>query len=76
MPTSIRSYNIPGYSWLAFLIGIVIYEVWALKTGNYTLSAWVWEQDLNFPWFKWVVMGGFVGLAFHFFFQRGFYGKQ
>ncbi len=62
---TVPSFSIPGYFWLAVIVAVAVYELWAVITGNHTLSQWVWLQEGNYPWFKWVVAGGLAGLMIH-----------
>ncbi len=63
---TLPSFSIPGYFWLGIAVAIGAYELWAVLTGNHTLSQWVWLQEGNYPWFKWVVGGSLAGLMIHF----------
>lgn len=63
------SYATPGIAWLLFLSLILIYELVAIATGNYTLSAFVWHITYYHPWIKWVVLAGTAFLNYHFFFM-------
>ena len=59
---------LPGtWMWIAVFAAVIIFEAWAVWTGNYTMSETVW----NWPkWAKWVLGSGFLVLLFHLFLQR------
>lgn len=66
------NYIVAGLAWVVFLLGILGYEIWALKDPAIpTLSAWVWRTDAAVPWFKFVVLGAVGYLMYHFFWQKG-----
>ena len=66
-----QRYRVPGLAWLAFLLGILGFELWALADPTVpTLSAWVWRADAALPWFRYAVLGGVGFLMWHFFWQR------
>jgi hypothetical protein len=64
-------WRVAGFAWLVFLLGILAYEVWALRAEAIpTLSAWVWRVDAARPWFRYAVLGSVAFLLYHFFWQR------
>ena len=69
MESSGKRYLVPGLAWLAALVFLAGYEVWAGQTGNYTLSQWVWAHDMAYWWFRWVVLVGIGVLMVHFFWR-------
>lgn len=61
-------WRVAGLAWLAFLLGILAYEVWAIRVEDIpTLSAWVWRVDARLPWFRYAVLGSMAVLMYHFF---------
>lgn len=59
---------LPGeWMWIALFTAVVIFEVWAILSHNYTLSETVWHGP---KWFKWALGLGFLGLLYHLFLQR------
>jgi len=65
------NFKVPGFAWLGFLLGVLVYEIYALKDEHIpTLSAWVWRADASYPWFKWTVLAGVAYLMYHFFWQK------
>lgn len=66
-----QKFRVAGLAWLAFLLAILGYEVYALRDPAIpTLSAWVWRTDAALPWFRYVVLGGVGVLMWHFFWQK------
>jgi hypothetical protein len=57
-------------TWTAWLVVLVIsfaiFEGYALKTGNTTLSRYVWTISAHFPPFGWIcgIIVGFLGCHF------------
>lgn len=52
---------------VAVLIAVAIFEVWAIRTDNATISQaalWAARQE---PWVRWVGAIGFVALVWHLF---------
>ena len=45
-----------AWAWLAILGIVVVFEAWAVKTRNRTLSQWLWRHR----WAKWF---GIIGLS-------------
>ena len=71
MPEPRQSYRLAGLAWLVVLVGIGLYEVYAIQSPTApTLSAWVWWADAKLPWFRYAVLGGVGFLMWHFFWQR------
>lgn len=65
-----------GWAWLAVIVAIAIYEIWATKTpGAQTLSEWVWVFGHTHRWFRWVVIAFIVVLLLHFFGPVGWFGR-
>jgi succinate dehydrogenase hydrophobic anchor subunit len=44
--------NASGWALLALVLGILIYEVWAIATGRPTISQWVQRATRGRPWWK------------------------
>ena len=55
----------PDLAWIAALLLLAIYEIYALATNQITLSRAVWTLDMSAYGMLLPVMGG--GLAAHFF---------
>jgi len=66
----VRTTRTAGLAWLAVLIVIAAYEVWAVHTGTPTLSQFVWRMDDVYWWFRYVVLAGIIVLMIHFFWRR------
>lgn len=58
-----------GLLWLVFIGLIAGIDVWLDLTHRPTLTQWVQRQDRRYPWFRYVVIGALIALAYHFFFQ-------
>lgn len=55
----------PGYwMWAAILIGVVVFELWAIWSGHQTMSQVVQRGPV---WFRWLVGGGLILLIMHLF---------
>ncbi len=59
----------PGLGWLVLLVAAAAFDVWLWRTHRPTLTQWVRRQDRRFPWFRWLVVGALIFLAYHFFIQ-------
>lgn len=57
----------PGLMWLALLLLVAAYELWAMRTGHPTLSQWVWWFQASHRWFAFVVIAAMTMLMAHFF---------
>ena len=55
------------WMWGAVFIAVLVFEAWAIWTGNYTMSESVWHGP---KWFKWVLGAGLGVLIYHLFIQR------
>jgi len=66
----VRTTRTAGLAWLAVLIFIAAYEVWAVHTGTPTLSQFVWRMDDAHGWFRYAVLSGIAVLMIHFFWRR------
>lgn len=58
---------LPGYlMWAAIFTAVIIFELWAIKSGHYTLSEVVWNGPKVF---RWLLGGFFAWLMIHLFVQ-------
>ena len=58
----------PGmWFWGLLFAAVLVFEVWAIWTGRYTLSETVW---LGPKWFRWALGLGFLYLLYHLFLER------
>jgi hypothetical protein len=44
--------NAGGWALLAVMVGLVIFELWAIGTGRPTISQWVQRMTRGRPWWK------------------------
>lgn len=59
--------NAGGWALLAIIIGIAIFELWALKTKRPTISQWVQRKTRGRPWWKWFGIVSIGLLLWHLF---------
>lgn len=53
------------WAWILTLLGILAYEVWATQTGHDTMSDAIRKITQKHGWFRWVVLGSLLVLAWH-----------
>lgn len=59
---------LPGtWMWIAVFTAVLIFEIWAIRSGSHTMSEAVWQWP---TWGKWLLGTGFAVLLFHLFLQR------
>jgi hypothetical protein len=68
-PEPLPSHSLlPGtWMWIAVFAAVLLFEIWAVVTDNYTMSEAVWSWP---KWGKWVLGAGFAVLLYHLFLER------
>jgi hypothetical protein len=68
-PAVLESRNLlpADWMWVAVFAAVIVFELWAVLTDNYTMSEAVWRWP---AWRKWLLGLGFLGLLYHLFLQR------
>lgn len=60
--------NWSGWVLAAIVVGVVLYELWAFRTGRPTISQWVKRKTRGRPWWKAFGMGVIGVTLWHLFF--------
>jgi hypothetical protein len=60
--------NAGGWMLLGIVVGLLIFELWAIHTGRPTISQWVERKTRGRPWWKAFGIGSIGLLLFHLFF--------
>ena len=59
-----------NWPWWIALFTLVVYEFWALSTGQRTLSRMVWTSVIAYPWMVPIVFSFLSWLIPHFFLRK------
>lgn len=59
--------DVAAWVWLSLIVTIVVFEWWAVRTGNPTLSRWLRKWSGHLPWLKWLVGASLLVAWLHWF---------